>query len=148
MSRELDKLIAEKVMGFSGHEDDGEGFCEECGEQMLEYQQLYWDQNAWLRKIRPRPTGTQCFGKRYSSNIAAAWQVVEKFRRGDIQHNMAAACVDLMITDYPEEAGDCFCRIYGPTCAEVSAQAKEMPLAICLAALKALGLTSPLIPAK
>ena len=76
-------------------------------------------------------------------DIADAWQVVERFRRGDIKAEiealMVAACVELEITDYPEPDGDCLCRIYSPTCAKVEARAHEMPLAICKASLKAVG---------
>lgn len=73
---------------------------------------------------------------RYSADIAAAWFVVEKFRRGC--NGMVAACVDLQVSDYPD-VRDCFCKIYGPSTPESIASATEMPLAICLAALKAVG---------
>jgi hypothetical protein len=48
--REMDARVAEKVMGFDcKHVDDGEGWCQFCGEEMIEYSQMYWDQNKWLQ---------------------------------------------------------------------------------------------------
>lgn len=73
---------------------------------------------------------------KYSTDIAAAWQVVETFRRG--ANGKAACCVELFVTDYPQPQ-DCRCSIYGPDTADAVAWANEMPFAICLAALKAVG---------
>ena len=74
-----------------------------------------------------------CSGQ-YSIDMNDAWLVVEKFRRG--WNGKVAAYIELHISDRPIDE-DCICIIYGPNVGLVDASAKEMPLAICLAALKA-----------
>jgi hypothetical protein len=69
----------------------------------------------------------------YSDDIAVAWQVVEVFRRG--WNNHTAACVSLNVFDYIEPQ-DCQCVIYAPDIKETCALGREMPVAICRAALK------------
>ena len=73
----------------------------------------------------------------YSTNIAAAWLVVQKFRYG---HNApgqdAVACVvEMRYTDAADN--DSECRIFSTALAPVYACARDLPLAICRAALKA-----------
>jgi len=99
--RELDALVAEKVMGWtlSGR--------------------VWIDERGHLQTIEPTSFGSF----EPSSDIAAAWEVVEKMRaRG-------------LIVDLTLGAG-AYCRIGGfrPFAEERGATA---PLAICLAALKA-----------
>ncbi len=72
---------------------------------------------------------------RYSTSIADAWVVVEKFRRG--HGGKAAACVMCLTSDEADE--DSYCRIFGVDREDVQGQATQMPLAISRAALKAVG---------
>lgn len=75
-----------------------------------------------------------------STDIDEAMGLVEELRRGG--NGKAACCIRLEITDYPVEK-DCKCTIYGPDQAEVSADGRELPEAICLAYLKAKGVEVP-----
>lgn len=108
--RELDALVAKKVMGFcryrlqqgSFDRDDLWGECENA--------------NHWF--------GLPC----YSKDIAAAWQVVEKVL------NNRLFDFDLSTSD-GSESWRAFFRMHAP----VVAFADTAPLAICLAALKAKG---------
>lgn len=164
--RELDALVAEKVMGiagpfgWSGPPRDNETawvhkssvLYPSCQEATQRYQEYVIAKYGALRGEVDEHDASLCYWKEdwgplyvddYSTCISDAWEVVERFRRGDKTGRMVACCVDLHITDAIEEGGDSSCRIYGPTCAEVEARAPEMPLAICLAALKAVGVEVP-----
>ncbi len=99
--RELDALIAEKVMGRAF---DAE-FHRECAEDNLETE---------LRN--------------YSTDIAAAWEVVEKLRSEGCRYS---------ITDCPHEKRPTV-QLTLKTGAACGAYAPTVPHAICLAALKAL----------
>jgi hypothetical protein len=70
--RELDAAVAERVMGHVIHVDNGEGFCENCGEEMLEWKQIRHRQQGGVE-----PVETRCVPE-YSESIEAAMQVVEK----------------------------------------------------------------------
>lgn len=70
-----------------------------------------------------------------SKEIGAAWEVVEKFRCG-VGEEHAAAVIEMVVSDVCT-VDDCYCKIYGPSIAEVEAIADQMPLAICRAALVA-----------
>jgi len=101
--RELDALVAEKVMGF-------------WDVQMYEGKLVHGENNTngW-------PMQTPC----YSTEIAAAWEVVEKVGRAtEIRwHPKAEQRVVVMIGVYDTPGG--------------VAEAETLPLAICLAALEA-----------
>jgi hypothetical protein len=72
----------------------------------------------------------------YSTIIGWAWMVVEKFRRGIPGH--VSSVVEMTVSD--EAIGpDCTCKIYGCDLQEVETTQQEMPLAICIAALMAVG---------
>ena len=77
--------------------------------------------------------------KHYSTDISAAWEVVERFRKGDYSHpkNITVACVIEMTVYDGVSHEDCGVRIYSPTQSIVDAYANEMSLAICRAALRA-----------
>lgn len=117
--RELDALIAEKVMGLdviiSTHE----------------YNKLNDVGTASSRE----PI------KSYSTNISAAWEVVEKFNRGDYNEKMVSCCIDIEICDCPigdfKDGNWVSVSIYSPSQIKVQAFGKTAPHAICLAALKA-----------
>jgi hypothetical protein len=132
--REMDARVAEKVMGFDcKHVDDGEGWCQFCGEEMIEYSQMYWDQNKWLQDRQSRPVETKCQGLHYSTSIAAAWEIVEALRQKYCcikVYSDHAYIYECTIVKDPDDDHD------EP---EIFTQADTAPLAICLAALKAVG---------
>lgn len=103
----LDALVAEKVMNYRGGED------------------LSWDlsEQPFRQTVQPLP---------YSTDIAAAWEVVETF----LQFGIAVHCCRR------EEWGDhrWKCIIAVPEKQrDVTAFADTAPHAICLVALKAVG---------
>ncbi|MFE4202092.1 BC1872 family protein [Aneurinibacillus aneurinilyticus] len=100
--RELDGLIATKVFGYKIapiHADEDLWILDDSQELHVSY---------------PVP--------HYSTNIADAWQVVEKFKECDLQKH---------------ESGNytCYITLYKT----YESDAETAPLAICLAALKAIG---------
>jgi hypothetical protein len=109
---ELDALVAEKVMNYRGGED------------------ISWDlsQQPFRQTVQPLL---------YSTDIAAAWEVVDKVR-ARIPSQFAIGC-----EGYPLYW---WARFVGPGLVPGmenygwhEAQAPTAPLAICLAALKAVG---------
>ena len=92
--RQLDALIAERVMGKKVDQSSGVDICFEDGP--------------------PIP--------RYSTNIADAWLVVEKFEIVEVEKLYHAYIAAVHVEN----------RVY-------SVQANTAPLAICLAAFKAVG---------
>ena len=118
--RELDALIAETVMGW---------------ERTL-------NRAVW-REITSSEHIVDVDQWHPSTEIADAWLVVEKFRRGQYPHprgDSVACVIDLHISDWVN-VPDCHAKIFSPTLSPVDAYATEMPLAICLAALKAVEVT-------
>jgi hypothetical protein len=73
--RELDAAVAERAMAHIAHADNGEGFCENCGEEMLEWKQMRYRQQGGIEPVEMR-----CVPE-YSESIEAAMEVVEKMRR-------------------------------------------------------------------
>lgn len=69
----------------------------------------------------------------YSTDIVAAWGIVETFRCGWQGH--AAACIDIKISDWASRP-DCQVTIFAPDIVDVRAEAYSPCLAICRAALK------------
>lgn len=116
--RELDALVGEKVMGFT-----------------LDYEFEEITNAPNVKELRSKDDEWGILPN-YSTDIAAAWQVVEMFRRGVAGH--VAAYIEMHVSD-AVRGNDCSCSISAPDLAEVVAFANEMPLAICLAALKAVG---------
>ena len=107
--RELDALIAEKVMGLAGVRD-GKSW-------------LYGDNWTYHKK------GVLCLVPHYSTQIADAWQVVEKMKEhGADEHNGITIMYDenRWYVEFPLPSWE-------------YAEAPTAPLAICLAALKAVG---------
>ena len=132
--RELDALIAEKVFGQSVKWFTYDGIDDELQSEPWEQD---WDgTNANPRECDKSDNGAFPNCESYSTDIAAAWQVVEKFRTGINGH--AAACMEFELTD-EIRMPDYYCRFYGidfkPR--EYFAFADTAPLAICRAALKA-----------
>jgi hypothetical protein len=158
--RELDALIAEKVMGLctgktgyvseakltaqyriAVHDDYVKNYREEPNADWLESEVEDRVRETVGGDYPPKECGKCEYGphrtmKSYSTDIAAAWEVVEQFRRG--WNGQAAACIDMHVSDYVSMP-DCHCIIYGPSITRIHAEAETMPLAICLAALRAVG---------
>lgn len=109
--RELDALVAERVIGWRNLE-----WCEACHEGgTIAPEGWYGD----------GPGGECYLTREYSVDIAAAWQVVEKMI--DIGYSV--------FVDYVER-WRCFITQGG---GESPVEATSAPLAICLAALEAIG---------
>ena len=135
--RDLDALIAEKVMGLSVNEH-GEIGEDSCGRPVCQTCKSigYWG-------------GAPMFGDEkcilpYSTDIKAAWGVVEKLTKWDEKE------VPLYWFKCNYENNECwdigFCRVEGHEdysldgwCWVTVQHFHEIPLAICLAALKAVG---------
>ena len=116
--READAWIAEHVMGWTN----------------VHLDQKFGEVDQW-RGYNPKSTYAWCVLPWYTRNIAAAWGIVEAFRRGAGGH--AAACVEMHVWDHL--GPDCYCSIYGPDLARVDTPAHtDMPLAISHAAYLAL----------
>jgi hypothetical protein len=106
--RELDALVAEKVMGYRRHHDD-------CN-------------TYWVDSDGEEPTHSHD----YSTDIAAAWEVVEKLAEKRIQISAAPlwGSEGRMIWEATwKKVNDTWNPVH----------ANSAPHAICLAALKAVG---------
>lgn len=129
--RELDALVAEKVMGATWR-NITKGGRKRC---------LSFVASRPLVTIEEKKTIYHGYNQdnlpHYSTDISAAWEVVEEFRRG-WQHKKAAAVIDLHISDIVD-MNDSHVSIYAPDIKKVEAWGNTIPLAICLAALKAVG---------
>jgi len=112
--RELDALVAEKVMGVEVSQPDGSS-------------SGYLHIREWGEEL-----------PRYSSDIAAAWSVVEKLRGEE------GFAIDLTSVGSPT-SWDWNVHIEHPTdeAGYWLGTAKEAPRAICLAALRAKGVEVP-----
>lgn len=73
--RELDAAVAERVMVGVGHVDDGDGFCARCHQEMMEWRIMRFKQQGG----NP-PAETPCVPE-YSTDIAAAWLIIEHLQR-------------------------------------------------------------------
>ena len=131
-NRELDALVAEKVMGWEWwiHIESDARFIALGG--------------GWVSHLHPKKASGKepvdwdvinraCDLPRYSTDISAAWQVVE-----NVERRFAAVQV---IWEGPIYGARCIIRDEdgGAYSTEADKRAKTVPLAICLAALKALG---------
>jgi len=131
--RELDALVAEKVMGWIGSVFKGPTL--RIGNRYLHEGDPIWttpegDLYHRARSIDGSYVGDDC--PHYSTDIAAAWQVVEKVREKYVI-NIEIDCENIWVelwqdsTDEPSNYKQ-VADEYGDTA----------PLAICLAALKAI----------
>jgi Phage ABA sandwich domain len=131
--RELDALIAEKVLGWDRKhavvecEDEWYSYCKNCGltgaEVLPAGSKRTWDTPC------DTPPG-------YSTDIAAAWEVVERMRLAVMPREGEGYWAGVIAYDYKDPCGvidQLFGGVFGSTA----------PHAICLAALKALGITPP-----
>jgi len=111
---EMDALVAERVMGWQLSEyrivrPDGSSFDAPIREM--------WDDPLYSRYSLPP----------YSTDIAAAWQVVEHMRTIEFD-------IDLLLM--PDSQDRCCLEHSARIESKVCAYAPDMPLAICRAALK------------
>lgn len=118
--RELDALVAEKVMGFKVVDDPLVDF---NGARYIHKIEVAFERgphsgHRWPERVGPLPA--------YSADIAAAWQVVERFW-----------LVQIVRSEVYHEAYEV--RIMTETGPEHVEEANTAPLAICRAALKAVG---------
>jgi hypothetical protein len=133
--RELDALTAEKVMGWKLYKCINPSHVYEpylwCSPEDTRVPNDHWPRH---RVLDPHETVADTVTKiipHYSTDIAAAWQVVEKMLKiGQVNvgyHKLAD----------PSWA----CRIFGleGDLTDIEVYAPTAPLAICLAALKAIG---------
>ena len=81
--------------------------------------------------------GDECIWetRQFSTDIDAAWSVVQLFRTGRYRPGKVACVVEMRYTDLVRD--DSECRIFSPDLAPVYGCANDLPLAICKAALKA-----------
>lgn len=112
--RELDALVAERVMGLEPWPE----------------QDPRWGVKAFKAKFvpygqEPKP----CEAPSYSTDIAAAWEVVEKFQ--------ACARFERVFENGKQTGWWCELAGNGDDFQSSSAVAETLPLSICLAALKA-----------
>lgn len=119
--RELDALVAEKVMGYLWWHRDGDNL-------LLEPQSVAWQESLHLEPGKIDAPQDICLGMdNYSTDIAAAWLVVEKLHMTVHTPGASFACGEYKnYRDYAAETQD----------GELTSAATA-PLAICRAALKA-----------
>lgn len=146
--RELDALIAEKVMGWQAHhrQDKCDGVyiirCGSCGGDG--HANCYGGGQGSIQSLcEDVPCGDEASLPPYTEEIAAAWQVAEKLRKRAFLFalwNKGHGFVACFSSDDP---------VYwlegiesGPASVD-TVQADTAPLAICLAALKAVGVEVP-----
>jgi len=133
--RELDALVAEKVMGLSAPWDENTP-CPYCGEIMR-----YCGQRSWCTSCSEWRYGPY---KEYSEDISAAWEVVERLdalgywfqgrtrfdNEGEHDDGCWAGFTPHLTTGWNGQP-------------DHYTNAPSMPHAICLAALKAVGIDIP-----
>lgn len=160
-NRELDALVAEKVMGLVVIQNWKCGYMPDCGN--YEATMPAFTDDTFTEKIYPLTPSSEfdsLYDERgpvyelhkgiepvpfYSTDIAAAWLVVEKLAQDGDEH---PACIQKGLPAYgdhdtPFEVYKNYAGYPGWTCYfadyEVCAHADTAPLAICLAAIKAVG---------
>jgi hypothetical protein len=113
--RELDALVAEKVMGFKVIETD------ECN----------GEDNLWLQGYEDQELPS------YSTDVAAAWEVVEKLKLFQVKQTDSDGYTDYVQLWQDSEGiwtiGDWEDQLL------ILSEGESAPHAICLAALKAVG---------
>lgn len=121
--RELDALVAEKVMRFDHkHKING---CEDCWYDVCEYCGL---------EFHCEDTSGYCEGyPHYSTDIAAAWQILARLRELGFKYISVVS-----LSNGWQCWGDKAMTLNSVP-PDVSVNADTAPLAICLAALKAVG---------
>ncbi|EZP77579.1 hypothetical protein H839_08099 [Parageobacillus genomosp. 1] len=108
--REIDRLVAEKVMGWEPEEIEGSAYL-----------------SGYVLYKREEPPHIPDYQFKPSTNVADAWKVVEKLREKELYVDIDtfAEHYDVRVVSGPNEVGHSL--------------SETAPLAICLAALKAAG---------
>lgn len=116
--REIDALVAEKVMGKCYYRAEHKTF---SGRYIYKDRHL----NGWQKEeyVNGRYKEWEFYGPHYSTDIAAAWQVVEKLNKDDFY-------MDYDINEY---------RCQFKKGRQMFERAETAPLAICKAALRTVG---------
>lgn len=110
--------------------DIGEHPASRCLDAWIAKMLFGWDgQRKSLKQLWPVKRAVPY----YSTDMAAAWGIVETFRCGWRGH--AAACIDIKISDWVNHP-DCQVTIFAPDIVDVKAEAYSPCLAICRAALR------------
>lgn len=131
--RELDALVAEKVMGMA--QPEWTPTHEEVASAYVSASRSGWYRWPWEINYWGREKPIQWESKRFSTDIAAAWEVVAKLKADGMMW---------CIYDTPSGVK---CGINrAPMECLASVEAETAPLAICLAALKSVG--TPVTPEK
>lgn len=120
--RELDALVAEKVMGIPAHETKLFFVRAESGVKPTHTM-------GGLPFVAEERKESRTDIKPYSTDIAAAWTVVEKLQADSI----------VEVSGYKND-WDCLINTSGGEIPDFFGSAETVPHAICLAALKAVGL--------
>jgi hypothetical protein len=131
--RELDAIIAEKVMGWQRETDERE---------LRRLNSGYLDASEYARWWINPSGGWACASPRYSTDIAAAWEVVERLK--DANRDDASYDFDLIYESSKERETGLRNDVFGwfaqfGEAEHGSGRADTAPLAICLAALEAVG---------
>ena len=131
--RELDALVAEHVMGFCLHDlgmvrdiVHSESECRKCDNMMPD--EVWAEQSGWSP----------------SNTLADAWQVVEKVARDhrqqfELRTYFPIGNTGCRFVDNPPLAEWALGKPWHPADDPSAGRADTVPLAICLAALKAVG---------
>ena len=117
--RELDGLVAQRVMGWSDLKWKDAGHKYDRGTTMT------WP-TGWIGK---GPNGECYLGDRFSTDIAAAWKVLEKMHNGEPRFHWSIYSDNI-----------CDFSPFGPNNSPIyrAPRCESVPLAICRASLKAL----------
>jgi hypothetical protein len=135
---ELDELIAEKIMGWTRYDQHPSSRIQ-IDPELTRVSMQYFDQYDYLVDRRPWwvPLGSRLIDAtteipNYSTDISAAWELVEKLRRDHkaiVIHSASGSLDAHSIWSCEVIYGDHVIEQFG----------KTAPHAICLAALKAVG---------
>ena len=132
--REQDALVAEKVM--DSPEPDAVTITTDPREQKALFMGLAFTSDTHWQAPNPISTDARWRPSRFAQEIEPAWQVVEKMRA--IQGDGAKREVSL-----DSDCGKWVCEIgiegWATDLADFTSEADTAPLAICIAALKAVG---------
>lgn len=125
--RQLDALIAEKVMGWKWADAKYYGW-----KQFSNYPPEI--ESVSTTKLLVPPDGPDRLIPGYSTEIAAAWEVVEKVRALPEAQGWG-----VMVGALPSGTFQCWLKYRDCENTDINERAATAPLAICLAALKAVG---------
>ena len=131
MSREIDRLVAEHVMGYSVYHYDKD-YAKNCYYMLMD-----GEFSPFLVNEGERQTETEAWddAPMFSQDIAAAWMVVEKMRQIGYSITLMGQ-TGTFYTVY-------ICSWHAPDTQQARQDAPTAPLTICMAALKVVGVEVP-----